>query len=103
MTADVSSNAVVSLDTMLPDLLARPPHVRAVLDRYGLAGCGGERGPVESLGFFARTHGVNEDRLMREIQYAIEHPDATPDIAAPTVADTIYRRYFLAGIIAILT
>jgi hypothetical protein len=32
--------------TLIPDLLARWPHTRAVLDRYGLKGCGGASGPA---------------------------------------------------------
>ena len=36
-----------------------------MLDRYGLHGCGGPLGPVESIGFFARAHGVDEARLLR--------------------------------------
>ena len=38
---------------MIPDLLKAAPQVRPVLDRYGLRGCGGPLGPMESLAFFA--------------------------------------------------
>ncbi|HEX8910777.1 MAG TPA: DUF1858 domain-containing protein, partial [Humisphaera sp.] len=103
-------------DTMIPALLARFPAARAVLDRYGLRGCGGRTGPAEPLRFFARTHGVDEPTLLRELADAASAP-AT--VAAPrhgrslrvvdsavvdnAVADTIYRRYFAAGIVVILT
>jgi hypothetical protein len=48
----------VNESVQIPDLLRLAPGVRPVLDRYGLRGCGGEWGPAESLGFFARAHDV---------------------------------------------
>lgn len=93
----------LSPDTMLPELLGRHPHARRVLDRYGLRGCGGKLGPVESVGFFARTHGVEQGRLMDELQEAIDDPAAEVDAAPASVADTLYRRFFTAGIVLILT
>src|SRR5687768_15229183 len=91
--------------TMIPDLLTRHPQAREVLDRYGLRGCGGRLGPVESLAFFARTHGVDERSLLDELSTAMR-TQATTRIAPqfqPSVADTIYRRFFLGGIVVILT
>jgi hypothetical protein len=102
MSAAALPGLDVSGQTMLPDLLARHPQARPVLDRYGLAGCGGRLGPVETLGFFARTHGVDERQLLDELAHAIRTGIA-PTPVAPSVADTLYRRYFLAGILVILT
>jgi hypothetical protein len=125
-------------ETLLPDLLRAHPSARAVFDRYGLRGCGGRYGPVETIGFFARTHGVDEAQLLAELAAATgavtvdgpcrgassghacdeghDHPharasqaasrDRRHDVAddrAPAVADTIYRRFFLGGIVLILT
>jgi hypothetical protein len=39
----------VSLEMMLPDLLRIYPQTKGVFDRYGLRGCGGPGGPVESI------------------------------------------------------
>lgn len=100
----MSTPTTFGLSTMIPDLLARYPQARPVLDRYGLHGCGGPTGPVETLGFFARTHGVGEERLMAELRAAVSDPVAPA--AAPheeRVEDTIYRRFFVAGIVSILT
>lgn len=94
---------MLALTTLIPDLLARHPHARAVFDRYGLKGCGGRLGPVESIGFFARTHGVDETRLVSELKSAIDDPATAPPALNPSVADTIYRRFFTAGIVVILT
>ncbi|MGE5609444.1 MAG: DUF1858 domain-containing protein [Bacillota bacterium] len=105
MVAQTQTQSLPDIDseTMLPDLLAAHPQARTALDRYGLKGCGGRLGPVESIGFFARTHGVNEPQLLREIRQAILTPIPTDSSTPPSIADTLYRRYFLGGIILILT
>ncbi len=96
----------INASTMIPDLLKRYPQARSVFDRYGLNGCGGRLGPVEPIGFFARTHGVDEHRLLTELREAASaagtaEVDASP--AGPGVADAIYRRFFTAGIAVVLT
>ena len=63
---------------MIPDLLRAAPQARPVLDRYGLRGCGGELGPVESLGFFAKAHDVPLPRLLDELRAACEKPGPAP-------------------------
>lgn len=92
--------------TMIPDLLRATPRARPVLDRYGLRGCGGALGPHESLEFFARAHDVPLDQLLREIREAIESGDAQ-QLGQPafseTLADSIYRPFFRAGIAVVLT
>src|SRR5262245_29802708 len=95
-------------DLLLPELIRAHPESRAVLDRYGLRGCGGPLGPHESIRFFARAHRVDEARLLDELDRAIAAPRPRPDGAAaapdaPGMADTIYRRYFLGGILVALT
>jgi len=87
--------------TRIPDLLRDCPGSRPVLDRYGLRGCGGPSGPAESLGFFARAHGVPVEQLLRELRAAPESGNPTTVAAQP--ADVIYRRFFLAGIAVVLT
>lgn len=95
---------MLSADTMLPALLSRYPQARPVFDRYGLNGCGGSGGPAESLRFFARTHGVNERHLLDQVREVINQPATpVPQKAVPTLADSIYRRFFLGGILVILT
>lgn len=88
----------------IPDLLRQAPQARVVLDRYGLRGCGGPLGPHESLAFFSRAHGVPLERLIAELELAVNESDSTVvPLAGPDVADTIYRRFFLAGIAVVLT
>jgi hypothetical protein len=90
---------------LIPDLLQAAPQARRVLDRYGLRGCGGPRGPVESLGFFAQAHDVPLERLLDEVRSAVGQPEAPPADADPRdrLADAIYRPFFKAGIAVVLT
>jgi hypothetical protein len=99
-----SSPAWLDDKVLIPDLLRTAPQVRPVLDRYGLRGCGGPQGPVESLGFFAKAHDVPLKRLLDELRAGLEHPEAAPPpVAGDGLADTIYRPFFKAGIVVVLT
>ena len=98
------STTAVQLDgrELIPDLLRRAPHLRTVLDHYGLRGCGGHPGPAESLAFFARAHDVPLTQLLEELHRAAESP-AREGPSAPGLADGIYRPFFKAGIAVTLT
>jgi len=110
MSATPRNESRFSAEAMIPEVLRAYPHVRPVLDRYGLRGCGGPHGPAESLAFFARAHGVDLDKLMDELQAAA---NGSPSASMPTspgapdflntLADTIYRRFFKAGVVVVLT
>lgn len=94
---------MIRRDDLIPDVIIRYPQTRAVFDRYGLKGCGGPLGPVEPVFYFARAHGVDEALLLDELRRAAEAPVSIAAPPAPSAADSIYRRYFLAGIAATLT
>jgi len=100
----------VNSGTHLPDLFDACPEARAVFNRYGLRGCGGERGPAETVEFFARTHGVDLDTLLAEVCEVADDADARRHAqeqldadTRPRLADSIYRPFFLAGLLVILT
>jgi hypothetical protein len=94
----------ITQDLMIPELLRAAPQTRPVLDRYGLRGCGGPLGPVESLEFFAKAHDVPLPRLLHELRESCSHPRPLETLAAePGLADTVYRPFFKAGIIVALT
>src|SRR5579885_1768136 len=108
MVANDASNLAITPDLLVPDLLRAHPEARIVLDRYGLRGCGGPLGPYETIHFFAHAHGADERTLLRELEQAVASPEARSrgeeiPSSAPGLADTIYRRYFLGGILVVLT
>lgn len=95
-------------ETLIPDLLKAAPQARSVLDRYGLRGCGGRLGPMESLGYFARAHDVPLEPLLAEVRLAAALRGGPPklvvlDNSEPQLADAIYRPFFKAGIAVVLT
>ncbi|MCA9068184.1 MAG: hypothetical protein KDA84_04640, partial [Planctomycetaceae bacterium] len=97
-------------ETLIPDLLEAAPESRAVLDRYGLRGCGGQLGPMESLGYFARAHDVPTERLLHEIRSNLSFDARSPsgkleilDDHQPQPEDAIYRPFFKAGIGVVLS
>jgi hypothetical protein len=92
----------ITAEMLLPEMVERYPSTRAVLDRYGLHGCGGPKGPREQIDWFARLHGVPIEKLLHELNEAASNPTAAPAFE-PSIADTIYRPFFLAGIATVLT
>jgi hypothetical protein len=95
----------IDREMMLPDVLNRYPSCRKVFDRYGLSGCGGPRGPRESVAFFARAHQVEEDRLLGELEAAAQRDEISPAQLEyePSLADVIYRGFFKAAIVVMFT
>lgn len=89
--------------TIISDLLVQFPQTRHVFDRYGLKGCGGQNGPAESLRFFARAHGVDLTLLLAELNESIALSENEIKPPTPDVGDSIYRRFFLAGILSTVT
>ena len=93
----------ITPESFLPDVISRYPATRTVFNRYGLQGCGGSVGPYEQVGWFARLHGVGIDQLLLELSAAAtESAPATAEFT-PSLADSIYRPFFLAGIATVLT
>jgi len=100
----------VDPNSLLSDLFREHPDTRAVFNRYGLRGCGGDHGPAESLAFFAEAHGVPLDQLLAEIHQVIRDPVAREaartqlaEDQRPRLADAIYQPFFLAGLAVIVT
>lgn len=95
-------------ETLIPELLKTAPQTRAVLDRYGLRGCGGRLGPAESLGYFARAHEVPLEPLLAELRSGLKQAPTVStlpvlDHPEPQPADAIYRPFFKAGIAVVLS
>ena len=95
--------ATITAESYLPDVVSAYPATRAVFDRYGLQGCGGRLGPSEQVGWFARLHGVAIDKLLAELNESASGSSPVAAEFSPSIADTIYRPFFLAGIATVLT
>ncbi len=93
----------ITEDMRLADIVKSFPDARRVFDRHGLKGCGGEHGPSEPLAFFAAVHQVDVDELVREINDEMESPSNQPYVYKETLPDYIYRRFFKAGVLTVLT
>ena len=92
----------ITADSLLTDVVTQYPGTRAVFDRYGLHGCGGPNGPRERIDWFARLHGVAIEKLLGELNEAAKTSTSDSEFS-PSIADTIYRPFFLAGIATVLT
>lgn len=109
--ANTTPNTIeITSEMMIPDVLTAHPQVRAVFDRYGLRGCGGPSGPAETIRYFARAHGVDEPKLVSELNTVLRdrRPAAGETTALTTnpmneLADNIYRRFFKAGVVVVMT
>jgi hypothetical protein len=89
-------------DSLLPDVISEYPATRAVFDRYGLRGCG-PTGPRETVGWFSGLHGVSLQGLLSELNdAALASPPPFIETSA-TLANTIFRPFFLAGIATVFS
>jgi len=93
----------IQASTSVAEIVRICPSARKIFDRHGLHGCGGERGPAESLDFFARVHEVDLAALLEDLNAEMNKPPAEPYAYHETLADYIYRRFFKAGIAIVLS
>ena len=93
----------ITADTSVAEIVKLCPCARRIFDEHGLKGCGGEHGPSEPLGFFAAVHQANLDELLREINAEMGNPSAQPYVYKASLQDYIYRRFFKAGVVIVLT
>ena len=94
--AAAESHSIVPPTMSIRELTRRFPATRPVLERYGLADCGGAEGPDEPLAWFATVHRLALDDFLRDIRAAAlqDAGDAPP--AAPK-APSLFSPHFLIG------
>ena len=85
------------------DIVKACPTARRVFDKYGLKGCGGEHGPTETLEFFAAVHNVDVDALVGELNAEMRNPSKDEYVYQESLGDFIYRRFFKAAIVIVLS
>lgn len=91
---------MITKDWTLPEVLEKFPGTRRVFDEAGLHGCGGASGPHETVEFFSRVHGVPLEKLLADLEGA---KDAPAPGYREDLGDVLYRRFFRAAIVVILT
>ena len=94
----------ITLTTTVREVMTSHPHLEAVFNKHGLTGCGGRKGPMEPIGFFATVHHVDPDALLAELREgATEEPQ---EAAIPTIAadqPDIYRIFVKAALAIVVT
>jgi uncharacterized protein involved in response to NO len=102
--AAAESHAVVPPTMTIREVLRRFPSTRAVLERYGLADCGGDEGPEEPIAWFATVHRLPLEELLRDVRAAASSEPtpavpAAPSGAAP--AQNAFSPHFVIGSLAL--
>ena len=87
--------------TSIREILQRCPSARRIFDEHGLKGCGGENGPAEPLEFFASVHQADLEALLKDLNAEIDNPGEY--VYRESLADYIYRRFFKAAIVIVLS
>jgi hypothetical protein len=102
---DEMATAMSDIDgnTSVAEIVKSCPSARRIFDQHGLKGCGGEHGPSESLAFFATVHQANLDELVRELNEERRSESHQPYVYKESLQDYIYRRFFKAGILIVLS
>jgi hypothetical protein len=91
------------------DVIAAHPATLEVFVRHGLMGCGGARGPIEPIGWFAQVHEVDPDALLAELKEAARTgaaaapAEAQPITPAMLARENLYRRFLKAALLFTLT
>ncbi|MFQ6041157.1 MAG: DUF1858 domain-containing protein [Candidatus Poribacteria bacterium] len=89
------------------EVMSEYPQTRRVFDKYGLAHCGGPKGPVESIAFFTKVHSVDRGKLLEELNQvveggAIEEEKESAD-EEPQAEEALYKPFLKASIVLVLT
>jgi len=91
------------------EVIRKFPATLPVFDRHGLMGCGGSRGPVEPLGWFAQVHHVELETLLKELEEAaarVEPPApvaAAPPSRSEMARENLYRRFLKTALLFTFT
>ena len=93
----------ITKTTSVAEVVKACPTARRVFDKHGLKGCGGAKGPTESLAFFAAVHQVDVETLVQELNAEMRNPSPHEYVYQESLGDTIYRRFFKAGIAIVLS
>ncbi len=94
--AAAEAHSIVPPTTSIREVLRRFPATRPVLERWGLADCGGAEGPDEPLAWFATVHRLPLDQFLQDVRAAaVRDAAAAPPVSGP--APPLFSPHFLVG------
>lgn len=96
----------IGANTSLRDIIAAYPATAELFSRYGLMGCGGERGPDEPLQWFAEVHNINAQTLLSEVKAVIHgQQNSVTSSQKPGLpaGEALYKRFIFAALAFTLT
>ncbi len=88
-------------EMMIREVTTQYPGIEAVLALHGLEGCGGPKGPLEPIAFFAKVHRVDVDMLLKDLNDFVEGKVTKP-ISAEVKAraaplSNLYKLFMYSG------
>ncbi len=94
----------ITTTTTVREAMVRYPQTETVFNRHGLTGCGGPRGPLEPIGFFATVHQVDPDILLHELNEAAIDGSGEPATTQATAEEAdIYRPFVKTALGIVVT
>ncbi|MDD5542525.1 MAG: DUF1858 domain-containing protein [Acidobacteriia bacterium] len=108
-TSLAKENEVLTVDaigsnTNIRAIIAAFPQTVELFTRYGLMGCGGERGPDEPLQWFAVVHNINPQTLISEVKEFIRTEPLQKEASAQGPQEIpLYKRFIFAALAFTLT
>lgn len=100
----MTKDTPITAATTVREVMTRYPQAEAIFSKYGLTGCGGPKGPVEPIGFFATVHQVDPDALLRELnEVASQGPQEAPRNQVAAEDPDIYRPFVKTALVIVLT
>lgn len=80
------------------------PACREVFNKHGMGGCGGQFGPPEPIGFFAKAHNVSVEELIADLQTAAAAGNQTSgETEDEKLAGRMYKKFVKTALFFTLT
>lgn len=94
-------------EMMIREVTTKYPGSEQVFALHGLEGCGGVKGPLEPIAFFAKVHRVDVDVLLKDLNDFVQGKEMRPipeDVKARAAPVTdLYRLFLYAALLILLT
>ena len=101
--AAAETHSIVPPTTSVREVVRRFPATRPVLERWGLADCGGAEGPDEPLAWFATVHRLPLDEFLRDVRAAAVRDAASAPAPAPAAPSPFSPHFVVGSLLLTLT